>query len=377
MISSNKEVNYLIHLLSCALNEKEPEAPREDVDFSALLALAEKHQIYNMIFPLIENSSFVPEKEKTKWNNYNLTEITRIITVANERAKLLKELAENGIRFMLLKGLILKNYYPIDSMRQMSDNDILIDSPNSDLIFDIMKKNQYRISSISENSDDFIKPPFCFFEFHRTLFFEDCEFNPNFSFVWKNAERDEKNPFEYHMNLNDIYLYTVCHMYKHFSMAGCGIRFLADIYVFLKKEYEKLDWEYINKFLDKCGILDYEKRSRNLAMKLFAEAELSDDELEFLEIYINFGIYGNGTVRVSRAVDNIAKKENISQDRARRKYLFSRFFPSKKKLVEDNRILQKKPFLIPAFYVYRLFRGLLNFKKSKSEFDSLMNTKKK
>ncbi len=97
MNSTNKEVNYLIHLMSCALNEKEPQILDEDIDFSALLALAKKHQIYNMIFPVISNMDNVPKEEKENWKNYNLTEIAKMLTVNNERQIIYDELTENKI----------------------------------------------------------------------------------------------------------------------------------------------------------------------------------------------------------------------------------------------------------------------------------------
>ena len=129
---SNKEVNYLIHLLACALNEKTPKNAREEIDFSLLLALAKKHQVYNIVFPLIKDMDCVSEKDRESWRSYNLSEITRMITVNNEREKIFAALTAEGIHFMPLKGLILKNYYPKESMRQMSDNDILFDAEKRD-----------------------------------------------------------------------------------------------------------------------------------------------------------------------------------------------------------------------------------------------------
>lgn len=377
MISSNKEVGYLLHLISCALNEKEPLPASDELDFQALFQLAKKHQLYSMIFPLIMNMENVPENEKTNWKNYHFTEIAKLVTVENEREILFKELADNKIKYMQLKGLVLKNYYPDETMRQMSDNDILIDSPDKSLIFDIMKKHGYKIHSTSENSDDFIKPPFSAFEFHRTLFFEGSDFCPRFDNVWENGVVNGNNEFEYSMNLNDVYLHSVCHMYKHFSTAGCGIRFLADIYVFLKKENDNLDWNYINDYLEKQGILQYEKESKSLADKIFNEKELNDDEMKLLETYINFGIYGKGDVRISREVEKLAEKSETSIEKAKRKYIFSRLFPSKRKMKEDYIALQKRPYLLPFYYIFRLFKGIFNGRRTINEYKTINNINEK
>lgn len=363
MNSKNKEVNYLVHLMACALNEKEPQVLSEDIDFSVLLELAKKHQIYNMIFPVISNMENVPEEEKENWRNYNLTEIAKMLTVNSERQIIYDELTENKIKFMALKGLILKNYYPKESMRQMSDNDILVDPKKRDLIFEIMKRHNYKISSTCENSDDFLKSPFCAFEFHRDLFFDECEFHPHFNYVWDNAVVDEENPYMYYMNLNDVYVHSVCHMYKHFSTAGCGVRFLADIYVFLKKEKDNLDWNYVNNWFSEYGILEYEKESRELAFKLFDEEELNDKQMELFQTYMNFGIYGNGNVAITRRINKLAENDNSSLKTAKTKYLLKRLFPSKSLMVQNYRVLEKKPYLLPFYYVARLFKGLFESKK--------------
>ena len=372
---TSNDADYLLKLLSCALNGKKPKAAAGGVDFDALLSLAKKHQIYNMVFPLIKDIDEVSDEAKENWRSYTLSEISRMITVNHEREKIFAEMAEAKIRFMPLKGLILKNYYPKESMRQMSDNDILIDAAKRDELYGIMKKNGYKTVATGENSDDYFKPPYGTFEFHRELFFSEHNFCPRFDGLWDRAVQDKGNPFMYHMDLNDVYIYSVCHMYKHFSTAGCGIRFLADNYVFLKKESEALDWDYINSRFEEYGISEYEKKSRELALKLFDEKELDESETELLESYMNFGIYGSGTVRLAKKIDKLAEGGSI--DAAKKKYIMRRLFPSRKKMIADYRVLEKKPYLLPLYYILRLVKGATNGKKTVSEIKAIKNVKKK
>ena len=62
MDNKKKEVEYLIHLLSCALNGKEVRH-QEGIDYSTLLSLARKHQVYNIIFPLIKDDLSVHPRQ--------------------------------------------------------------------------------------------------------------------------------------------------------------------------------------------------------------------------------------------------------------------------------------------------------------------------
>lgn len=374
MAGFKSEVEYLIHLLSCALNGKEPTV-REDIDYSVLLDLARKHQVYNIIFPLIKDMESVPAKSKADFRTYHLSEIQRMLTINSEREQIYSLLDEQGVPYMPLKGLIIKNYYPRESMRQMSDNDILFDDTYRDTVAKIMKGMNYKTTATGENSDDYHKPPFCTFEFHRTLFFKQKDFCPVFENLWDRATKDDEHPTMYHMGLDDVYIYSVCHMYKHFSTAGCGIRFLADHYLFLKKENDKLNWEYINSFLDKYGILEYEQKSRELAFKIYDEEELNEDELKLLETYINFGIYGDGNILLAKNIEKMA--EGGSVKKAKIKYILERLFPSKQTMIANNRILEKHIYLLPALYVIRLFKGVIHRDKSMGELKMVKNIEEK
>ena len=117
----------------------------------------------------------------------------------------------------------------------MSDYDILYDVSKRNELISIMKNRGFNLTSSSENSDDFFKKPYYTFEWHRELFFEEHDFNPDFSDVWDNASKDDEKEFEYHMSSNDLYLHTIAHMYKHYILGGFGIRFFADVYVLLTK----------------------------------------------------------------------------------------------------------------------------------------------
>ncbi|MBQ3904184.1 MAG: nucleotidyltransferase family protein [Eubacterium sp.] len=369
-VTDKKEVKYLIHLLACAFSGKAPSVI-DGVDYKKLLSIAGRHQVYNIIFPLITDLEGVPEKEKAEFRDSSLSELKRMLVMNNERSMIFEQLKENGIRFMPLKGLILKAYYPKESMRQMSDNDILFDEENRDSVARIMKQNGYRVLATGENSDDYHKEPYSTFEFHRTLFFEENDFCPRFDFVWNNAVKDEENPCLYRMSLNDTYIYNVCHMFKHYSSGGCGIRFLCDNYLFLKKENEKLDFDYINSKLASFGIAEFEKQTRELAFKLFDEKELSGDDENLLDDFINSGIFGTSKARLEKEFE----ATDGSLESAKQRYILKRLFPPKKKMIADYRALEKRPYLLPLYYIYRFFRGAAHSKETVNEIKDINSIK--
>ena len=364
---AREDVFDLVYLLSCAIKGEQPDYSR-NINYSAILELAKEHQVYNIIISIIQNAPDISDEQKKEFKNYNLSEISKMIVVKNERANVFSFLEENAIKYMPLKGLVIRDYYPSQSMRQMSDNDILFDISYRDEVAHFMKDNGYKCVATGENSDDYKKPPYCMFEFHKDLFFKGNNFCPVFDNLWEKAVQDSEHPFMYHMDKNDVYVYSVCHMYKHFSTAGCGIRFLVDNYLILKREFDNLDWDYVNDFLGHFGILEFEKITRSIAFKLFDGGELDDKELEMFETIMNSGIFGKESVRL---VNKISSMDVSSVEEAKRIIMWHRLFPPKKKMIADYRILEKHPYLLAGTYIYRLFKALFNGKRTFNEVKAI------
>lgn len=150
--------------------------PQKEINHKALFDLANKQQVYNIILPSLQNAGILTAAEESAWNDCRLSELRRTIVVNNERAAICAMLDEAGIKYMFLKGLVIREYYPSSFMRQMSDNDILYDKAMRDKLLKIMKHRGFYLGTASENSDDFYKKPYCSFEMHRDLFLKARNF---------------------------------------------------------------------------------------------------------------------------------------------------------------------------------------------------------
>ncbi len=363
---ANAQTEYLIHLISCVLNEKKPKEP-QGIDFRALFEIAKEQEIFNLLNDEIQTMSAVPDEIKELFRNHAMSELNRMIALSAQRNILYSKFSEKKIKFMPLKGLIFKDYYPKESMRQMSDNDILIDEEKRNDAAKIMEELGYKPTDLTQNSDDYFKEPFYTFELHRSLFDEESEFSPKFDNVWENSKKDGKSEYLYHMAKEDVYVYSICHMYKHYIKFCCGIRFLIDNYLFLKKEKEFLKWDYINSELERFSLAEYERQTRELSQKLFEERELNGKEQKLLENYINFGIYGNREGKIL---------QEYSRSKSRASYFIRRLFPRKKDMLFIYPILEKKPYLLPFLLIHRLFKGIFNFRKNADELKSVNRLEK-
>ena len=175
------------------------------------------------------------------------------------------------------------------------------------------------------------------------------------------------------MGKEDVYIFSVCHMYKHYIKACCGIRFLIDNYLFIKKEESSLNWNYIERELDKHGLFEYENQTRRLAKAVFEEQELSDYDNKLLESYTDFGLFGN---RQGRILQDYMHSSGGSKGKTRLKYILHRLFPKRKEIISSYPVLEKAPILYPFMLIHRFFKGLFNIRKTTDELKTVEEIQK-
>ena len=358
---SSAENEYLIELLKCAIVGTDlPEVPN-GLDYSTLIKISKNQQVYSVISEVLDAKNLPAEQAKSL-ENYVKGELFRTISMKSEFELLEKELADNKIKFMPLKGSVLRSFYPKQKMRQMSDVDILYDYSKRDILLKIMKSHGYRMTASCENSDDFFREPFFTFEWHRELFFEEADFCPHFD-LWENAKQDKENPYKYHIESTEHFVYTICHMYKHYATNGCGVRFLCDIFVMLHNG-TPVDMKKADARFKEIGIEDFANDAIALANAVFLDGDISENQQKMLDFMLSDGVYGNMIVDYTKKFSEFGGSKF--------KYIFRRIFPEKKKMFADYRQLEKRPFLLPLYYIIRLFTKMkYNSKAAKYELESI------
>ena len=127
----------VVYLAACMVNGEKPDAERvRGMDLEQLYRTANRHLLTGIVGYALEaagvrDPAFVQAKSKA---------IRKIVLFDTERAAVLAELEKAGIWHMPLKGCVLKEYYPRIGMRQMADNDILIDAHRAERVRDIMER---------------------------------------------------------------------------------------------------------------------------------------------------------------------------------------------------------------------------------------------
>ncbi len=373
MRSCEKQIIYLI---GCALHDTMPEAAViDDIDLEDLFRLASAHTLTAITCMALEKGhAFDSASEDTakKWKEAKDKAIRKIMLMDAECKKITDYMKSEHIRYMPLKGMVLKDIYPKYGMRQMADYDILCDNNPSvqAKLSAFMAELEYegKGSGIGVH-DAYYKPPVYNFELHRALFGEShgAVLNEYYKNISEKMISDDG--IQYRFSDEDFYIYMTAHAYKHFSVSGTGLRTLVDFYVYNLKKGGAMNREYLQSELESLGIADYERGSCLLADKLFAVPNpdfcdtLTEDETALLEYYLGSGTYGTVSNLVSKKMTEIQGDGKPISGRTRLKYILSRLFPGRQWCKENYPLFYKYPVFLPALWIYRIFRGLVKRRK--------------
>lgn len=350
-------VESLVYLLSCAVNGIPADPERTGaMDLSALYEAADRHLLTGITAMALESAgirdeAFTQAKGKA---------IRKVAAMDMERAAFLDRLEQAGIWYMPLKGAVLKDLYPRLGMRQMSDNDILIDASRMEEAGAIMESMGFACDHRTSAHAVYNRPPVSSFELHRRLFveMEDRRLCSYYSNVKERLLPMEGKRFGYRFSDEDFYVYMVAHEYKHYIAGGTGLRSVLDTYVYCREKGGSLDWQYIGRETDRLGIAEFERRSRGLASHLFGGEPLSDSEREQLEYILGSGTYGT----IQNKVDNKIRTFGGGR-KGKFRYVLSRLFLPMDAVRSTFPLFAKVPVLLPFLPFYRLFLGLRDRRK--------------
>ena len=364
---------YLVKLIRAALRgvvvSEEPEGEWEN-----LYSLAKWNSV-EAISSFALDEAIVPENIYKKWKNEADTTLFRQISFDAEREQILEKMAERGLSYLPLKGILIAGYYPQPGMRSMADNDILygIVEPAQDggyrlqgddadesmmqaqkVMVSVMKELGYKVESLKGNHDCYMKEPCFNFEMHRELMPAEREQYNYFKDAWKRAVPDGENSYGYKFSDEDEYIFFIAHAFKHFDVSGCGIRCAVDEYVFLQKKESVMDWEYIDGELKKLGVAEFESDLKSLANNAFGSTgELTAENEKMLYFMLGSGTYGTMENHIRLSLDQ------IEGENKKGRYWKNRFFVSEEKCKMYYPFFYRHPgfrWLLPG---YRVIRGIM------------------
>ena len=367
----------MLYLITCALHNQTPDKDKVcDMDLAALYRYAKCHTLAAITYDALEllgNSTGdglrALAKDDTvvsvftKWKESRDKALRKNLMLDAARKKLFQYMDAQHIWHMPLKGAILKDLYPRQEMRQMADNDILFDAEYEAAVKDYFVREGYEVISYAKgNHDVYEKEPVYNFEMHTSLFGE--AHNEVWAEYYKDIQSKLKksdNHFQYSFTDEDFYIYFIVHAFKHFDGCGTGIRYFVDSYVY--QNAKNLDWSYIERELDKLGVLAFEKTFRSISMKIFGKGEavsrLNREEYCMLCDSMFAGTYGNLQSGIDKKLHKIQGNEDRITKNTKVKYIIGRLFPPMSYYKAYYPFIYKTRIFIPFFVIFRMVRGVL------------------
>ncbi len=345
-----KITDEMIYLIRCVINGDVPDKARvEQLSLEQLYSVARYHMLTAIVCCGLEavgmaDSRFLEEKGKA---------ISRVSTMEMEKIILFSRFEAEHIRYMPLKGIVIKDFYPYIGMRQMADFDILYDGKCEKQVKRIMKEQGFTCKSLGK---DYHKPPVSNFEMHTELFgkSDQDKLYEYYHDVQKRIIKDSDNGYGYHFSDEDLYIYLIAHEFRHYYGSGTGLRYVMDTYVFWKKKGSTLDKAYIDRETAKMGIDLFEQKNRQIAFHLFNGEALDAEAEKMLEYMIFSGAYGN----INNILNKNMKECGSSRAEAKRMFIKNRLFLPMAKVREYHPFFYRHKFLLPFLFFYRLGRAL-------------------
>lgn len=361
--------------------------------------IAKKHNLVSIMAQAMEKLGFESDSDIWKrWLKEKNQLIYKSVLMDVEREAIQDFFEKNNIWYMLLKGMVIRKYYPAPELREMADNDILFDNKYSKEVYEFMTARGYKSDDYNKGYDDeYLKPPAYNFEMHRQLvsskerpkwyeYYKDVksilikDTNENRETAANSESNNTSNQF--YFSDNDFYVYFIVHTYKHFLNSGMGLRTVLDVYLYVSNLQEKLDFDYIEEQLKKLDAYDFEQTFRSIAFKMFGENakeqdkwwnSFDDKEQEMLSYILDAGTYGNLENSVAHKMGYTKGEKKKASDKV--KYIFRRLFPSMDTIEEFFPFFYKHKWAIPFLYIYRI--GKMPFTRRKKVAGELREVFKK
>lgn len=354
-----REYTYLLHLLGAYLRGDRPESA-EGIDWEKLMQLAQIHNVMGVLgflsmqYPICPDAGMKASLRRVCLNTMSL--FARRNTLAQE---LVEELENAGIDHIVMKGFVLRDYYPMPELRTFNDIDLVIRPEDRQRSHALMLSKGYR-------TDIDWEPVFTYFadeelyEFHTRILEIDvsdrADYRGYFLQMWEHARPVSDHGYRFTPEFHFLFLLT--HIAKHVHGSGAGARMYLDVAAFLLRHAGELDWTWIEAQLRLLKLDEFAAVVLTAVEEWFGVAcpvSFGSVDRKVLEEFCVFtmeaGVFGHhGRDGALAGLKNADQEESVS----RVGQLLRRAFPGASTIQNRYTYLQDKPWLLPAAWVHRL-----------------------
>ena len=334
------------------------------IDWNEIYALSQFHNVNNLICEALQ---YLPEEQRPSAELTTVLKNSIYYTVALEMnqsyniAEAIAAFEENHIPVIMLKGWVMKQFYPRTDLRSMADTDIFMRIEDEKKVHKILAEKNYKCISYGGKKDNvYSLPPYTTIEMHKSLFMYEDDWNGYMQQIWERTELLQGYQCVYRMDKELFYVYMIAHAAKHLKDdGGIGVRAFLDLFVYRRFYQDELDYSVIERDLESLKLSRFAEKAYALAEMWFGERDPDPAYMEFGDYILNCGAYGNKDHFV---MNNEVMRED--PEAGKWTYIWRRAFPNLESMQARVPQLRKYPVLLPYYWVKRLLSSLMN----RSEF---------
>lgn len=349
--------------LQAELDEQSFNFERES--WERIYKLSKKHDLAHLVgYALKKSNTTIDEDLQKSFDQAMNIAAVRYVKISHDLELMSNALEKSQIKFIPLKGSVIRKYYKEPWLRTSCDIDILIaDSDVEKAKKVLVDELNYTCASEWNYEVSFDTPAKTHIELHHILNDENKSIDKVLSTVWERSAPIPNSSFHYEMSDEMYYFYHIAHMAKHFVNGGCGIRPFIDIWVlnhncvFNKKKRYKL--------LDDAGLLQFAKVAEELSEVWINNKPHSSLTEQLEQFILSGGTYGTVENRV--VVQQAINGGKIS-------YILSRIFLPYDQLKLTYPNLKTRKWLFPFYQVKRWFRIFKRGRFKKSMYEAKTTT---
>ena len=381
-----KDFLDLLHLFSCGATGKNPE--NREYNLNEILRLSSEQGVFPFVFLSLqklfnEGKTNISEADFVYLQSQYTQALFSSIRKNAAVNQTLIYLEENGISCCMLKGQILTNLYSVPEARISGDTDLLL--PSADMeekVCDILKQTGFEIIPRPKTSHHAMckRQDTGLIELHLSLYdelFEDIWFKNKGEKPSEYVKITTAEGYTYKtLGYTDNAIFITLHAIKHFFTEGVGIRQIMDMLLFNIKYKDKIDFDKYNKLMKKLKfskLIDHIKfiGKEYLDLDIEYSADVDKDNIDAILTDIETGgLCGKEDSNRQQFYKASTKERSGKTDEDYNKYieewmgnlsLKSKLFPSLSDMTKMYKTLNKHKYLLPFFWIKRLF-GILVYK---------------
>ena len=336
-------------------------------DYALLYHLAQEHQVSALIFNQIYRFPDLPPELKAAWTRETLQINSFQAMRSNRFLYLYQKLRADGVKALVVKGLILRNLYPQPDSRPSSDEDLYVPLDEFQRATEILQTSG-AILSHEGKEENIFDDPSCglHIELHGVLFDRDAKAFGQYQELFESGFQD---PVEHRiqgvpvlsLSYDRHFLFLITHLTKHFLVCGVGIRQILDIIMYAEAYREQIHWDRVYEILKEHGLLVLTANVMAIGRQYFdldpavPIPRMKTDCDALLEDILDAGVFGKSTrARLHSSAFTLEAAEG--RKRTSGEMLLSHLFPSRKFLQGrmEYTYLREKPWMLPYAWVKRI-----------------------